>query len=217
MSAHQPILPSRANELVEAKGLDAAGSLLADFAAAGLIKTYALMRETRPTGGASEMVRDCQLPPEDWDRIVAAGQVIEALAGRTVRIEGSPLRGAPPSVLITGVSFSEASLIKVLDRYCANAPATIFSEAPACMTELQVGSASALPSQDCKPKRKQVPPIKPGDLTATVAQAVQTTGLGRTKIDQLMRDGTLERTKVGRRTLISVESIERLVRAKVTN
>ncbi|OYX63366.1 MAG: hypothetical protein B7Y88_12985 [Sphingomonadales bacterium 32-64-17] len=216
MSAHQPILPSRAIELVEAKGLNAAGSLLADFAAAGLIKTYALMREIRPTGGAAETVRDCQLPPEDWDRIVAAGQVPEALTGRTVRIEGSPLQGGHPSVLITGVSFSEASLIKVLERYCANAPATIFHEPPARMTEPQISSASTTPSQDCKPIGKQVPPIKPGDLTATVAQAVQATGLGRTKIDQLMRDGTLERTKVGRRTLISVESIERLVGAKVT-
>ncbi|MCD1623618.1 DNA-binding protein [Citromicrobium bathyomarinum] len=44
---------------------------------------------------------------------------------------------------------------------------------------------------------------------------MQATGLGRTSIDKLMRNGTLVRTKVGRRTLISVESIERLVGAKV--
>ncbi|MBX7502146.1 helix-turn-helix domain-containing protein [Qipengyuania sp. YG27] len=56
--------------------------------------------------------------------------------------------------------------------------------------------------------------MRSGDLTASVAQAEQATGLGRTTIDKLMRDGTLVRKKVGRRTLITVESIERLVGAK---
>ncbi|PZO71404.1 MAG: excisionase [Pelagerythrobacter marensis] len=58
-------------------------------------------------------------------------------------------------------------------------------------------------------------PIRSGDLTASVGQTEQATGLGRTTIDKLMRDGTLVRKKVGRRTLITVESIERLVGAKV--
>ena len=66
-----------------------------------------------------------------------------------------------------------------------------------------------------EPKKEDVQPIRPGDLTASVAQTEQATGLGRTTIDKLMRDGTLVRKKVGRRTLITVESIERLVGAKV--
>jgi|TARA_R100000306_G_C4338274_1_gene123878 hypothetical protein len=44
---------------------------------------------------------------------------------------------------------------------------------------------------------------------------MQATGLGRTKIDQLMQKGDLVRTKVGTRALITVESIERLLGTKV--
>ncbi|KLE33556.1 hypothetical protein AAW01_06615 [Aurantiacibacter gangjinensis] len=75
---------------------------------------------------------------------------------------------------------------------------------------------SIAPSIDASEAKKEgVQPIRSGDLTASVAQTEQATGLGRTTIDKLMRDGTLVRKKVGRRTLITVESIERLVGAKV--
>ena len=120
MPAHQPILPARAVELVRSKNLDRANALLADFAAAGLIKTYALVREIRPTGGPTEVVRDGQIPPEEWERIVASKNIQVALNGGTVRLVGSPVQGGMPSVLITGISFSEASLTKILDRYCAD-------------------------------------------------------------------------------------------------
>lgn len=214
MPAHQPILPSKAIELVKARTLDGANLLLADFAAAGLIKTYALMREIRPAEGPTEMVRDSQIPPEEWDRIIASGGVDMALNGGTVRLEGSPLRGGTPSTLITGVSFSESSLVKVLDRYCAQ-PSVCASKPHAMQCPSARGSPQAPSSQDQKLTRKAVPPIKEGDLTASVAQTMQATGLGRTKIDELMREGGLDRTKVGKRTLITVESIERLVGTKV--
>lgn len=210
MPAHHPIPPSKAIELVEAKKLDRARFLLADFAAAGLVKTYALVREVRPAEGRVEIIRDCQLPTEDWDRIIASASVDAALSGGTVRLEGSSLRGGPPSILITGVSFSETSLTKVLERYCADPSGSASQQySEECWSEPDHRNAEA--SHDRKSARKPVPPIKEGDLTASVAQAMQATGLGRTKIDQLMRDGDLVRTKVGKRTLITVESIERLV------
>lgn len=215
MSFHRPILPGKAIELVKSRNLNAPEKLLADYATAGLIKTYALMREIRPTGGPTKTVRDSQIPQEEWGRIVASDNVVTALNGGTVQLEGSNLPGGLPTIRITGISFSEASLTKVLDRYCTDAPSIILQEPLARIPEPQVGRSSAIPSQSSKHRRKEVAPIKPGDLTATVAQAVQATGLGRTKIDQLMRDGTLERTKVGRRTLISVESIERLAGTRV--
>ena len=215
MPAHQPILPAKAIELVKSRNLDGADALLADFAAAGLIKTYALVREIRPTGGPTETIRDGQVPPGEWGRIVASDNVCAALNGGTVRLEGSTtLQGGTPSVLITGISFSEASLVKILDRYCANSPAS-FSKQPTASSAAAVTSTNSS-SQTCEPRKRDVPPIRPGDLTASVAQAEQATGLGRTTIDKLMRDGTLHRKKAGRRTLITVESIERLVGAKLT-
>ena len=210
MSAHQPVLPAKAIELVKSRNLEKADDLLADFAAAGLIKTYALVREIRPAGGPTKVVRDAQIPTQDWERIVASKKVQAALNGGTVRLDGSPLQGGTPSVLITGISFSEAALVKVLDRYCADSSVRVSKQSSGCDAH-----ATTKGSETSEAKKDDVQPIRPGDLTASVAQAEQATGLGRTTIDKLMRDGTLVRKKVGRRTLITVESIERLVGAKV--
>ena len=212
MSAHQPILPSKAIELVKARNLETADALLADFAAAGLIKTYALVREIRPEGGPIEVVRGAQIPTEDWERIVASEKIQSAMNGRMVRLEGSPLRGGTPSVLITGISFSQAALVKVLDRYCLNSSAGVStsfngSEAPATVKD-------AIKS-DTTPDKLELQPIKPGDLVASVAQAEKAVGVGRTTIDKLMREGKLDRKKVGRRTFITVESIEKLLGVKL--
>lgn len=214
MPAHQPVLPARAIDLVEARNLEAAKSLLADFAAAGLIKTYALVREIRPAEGPIEVYRDSQIPSDEWDRIVASGKIGAAFNGGTVRLEGSALKGGAPAILITGISFSEASLIKVLDRYCAAAPIGAAKNSVAADSKAEDAPSSS-PCQKGKSNGKAVPPIRPGDLTASIAQAMQATGLKRTKVDKLMREGVLVRQKVGRRALITVESIERLVDAKV--
>ncbi len=79
MSVHQPIFPAKAIELVKSRDLEKADALLADFAAAGLIKTYALVREIRPTGGPTKVVRDAQIPAQDWERIVASKKIQAAL------------------------------------------------------------------------------------------------------------------------------------------
>ena len=214
ITAHQPILPAKAIELVKSRNLDGADALLADFAAAGLIKTYALMREVKPAGRPAKMVRDAQIPAEDWERNVSSNKVDVALSGTTVRLEGSPLQGGTPSVRITGISFSETSLLTVLDRYCAKSPDRVAKQPNICQAATKIESAT--PSTNLsKSEERYEDLIKPGALTVSVAQAMQATGLGRTSIDKLMRNGTLVRTKVGRRTLISVESIERLVGAKV--
>ena len=214
MSAHHPILPAKAIELVKSRDLEDADALLADFAAAGLIKTYALVRKIRPVGGPTKVMRDAQIPVQDWERIVASEKLYAALNGGTVRLEGSPLQGGMPSVLITGISFSEAALVKVLDRYCVGLPAGASEQSSGCDAHAMTKSI-APPIETSEAKKEDVQPIRSGDLTASVAQTEQATGLGRTTIDKLMRNGTLVRKKVGRRTLITVESIERLVGAKV--
>ena len=48
-------------------------------------------------------------------------------------------------------------------------------------------------------------------ITTSVNDAAKALGLGRTTIYALIRDGRLETAKVGRRTLIKVASIRRLV------
>jgi hypothetical protein len=148
VSAHRPILPARASELVQVAGLQDAQALLADFAAAGLIKTYALARETSSDDASVEAVRDAQIPAEGWQRIVTEKKIADAFNGGTVRLQGSGLRGGPPSMRITGISFSEVSLVKVLERYCeisnlsaslkpkpSRKPAPVHTECPASPTD----------------------------------------------------------------------------------
>lgn len=215
MSAHQPLLPKKAVERVEAAGFADAQTLLADFAGAGLIKTYALVRVTAAAGQPAETARDAVVPAEVWQRISAARRVPEMLGGGTVRLAGSGLIGGAPDVQITGVSISEGSLTKVLERYCsqpAPVPPANLNPTPAAKTKIElIGVPSVASDVPASPKIPR--PIREGDLVASVAQAMQSTGLGRTKINELMNDGMLVRKKAGRRTLITLESIERLVGA----
>ncbi|WP_433995303.1 excisionase family DNA-binding protein [Bradyrhizobium manausense] len=48
-------------------------------------------------------------------------------------------------------------------------------------------------------------------LTCTVAEACEATGLGRTKIYELIGDGRVTTTTVGRRRLVNVQSLLALV------
>lgn len=48
-------------------------------------------------------------------------------------------------------------------------------------------------------------------ITATINDTAKALGLGRTSIYSLIREGRLEAIKMGRRTLIKVESIHRLI------
>jgi excisionase family DNA binding protein len=48
-------------------------------------------------------------------------------------------------------------------------------------------------------------------LLVTVAKACELLSLGQTTVYQMLRDGRLERITIGRRTLITYESILRLL------
>jgi excisionase family DNA binding protein len=48
-------------------------------------------------------------------------------------------------------------------------------------------------------------------VATSVTGAAQALGIGRTSIYALIREGRLKTVKLGRRTLITVESIQRLI------
>lgn len=47
-------------------------------------------------------------------------------------------------------------------------------------------------------------------VTCSIADARRATGLGRTKIDELLKNGTLKSVKVGTRRLVTIASIRAL-------
>ena len=51
-------------------------------------------------------------------------------------------------------------------------------------------------------------------LACTIAEACEVTGLGRTKVYELIGDGLLATTTVGRRRLVLVQSLLSLIEAK---
>ena len=50
-------------------------------------------------------------------------------------------------------------------------------------------------------------------MAVTIREATEMVSLGKTKIHQLLANGHLTRIKVGRRTLVTVESLRRLIGA----
>lgn len=52
---------------------------------------------------------------------------------------------------------------------------------------------------------------QPDNLSLTVADACQTTGLGKTYLYELIRDGRVKSVKLGRRRLITTASLRALI------
>ena len=48
-------------------------------------------------------------------------------------------------------------------------------------------------------------------ITASINDTAKALGLGRTSIYALIRDGRLDTVKLGRRTLVKVESVRKLI------
>jgi excisionase family DNA binding protein len=64
-----------------------------------------------------------------------------------------------------------------------------------------------------KPPKAAVPSGIPFSqrLTCTIAEACEVTGLGRTKLYELIGDGQISTTAIGRRRLVSVQSLLSLI------
>lgn len=62
----------------------------------------------------------------------------------------------------------------------------------------------------CPASGSQVREIDVEPITVTIAEAVRVTGVSRTAIYQLIRDGRLETVKVRKRRLVKTRSLRRL-------
>ncbi len=66
-----------------------------------------------------------------------------------------------------------------------------------------------------EPDHRDLDPVWP--ITVRVREAVRMIGLSRSRLYELLRDGEIEYAKVGRSTLILVESLRRFVESRVSS
>lgn len=67
---------------------------------------------------------------------------------------------------------------------------------------------------DAPMKTNLAPPVSGDPLTVRIAEAVRLTGIGRSKLYELIASGDIETVKVGRCTLIPMASLRALVGKK---
>lgn len=205
------LTPSMAVEFIEAAGVPHGRRILSDFAAAGLIKAYAEVIETIADNGSADSLRGLVVRPELWQRIVREGVVGDVWTGGTVRLSAGELIGSLPEVRITAISFSERHLQRVVDRHrCARLARKVLPITAPVISPPPVTTETAEPPLvvERSAGRGDMSAIPPGALLATVYQAQCALGLGRTKVTELMNDGTLVRKTIGRAVRIEVGSIQ---------
>lgn len=204
-----PATAVRALSLLEAAGVPDARRLLTDYAAAGLIRSYALIIETVDAGGPKPPDRGCAIAPDLWKRIVREGATPDVWTGGTVRLDASDFKGGLPAVSITGVGFHEGDLDRIVKHHGGHASSVkrrtaAASEAPTEPVTEDGGVDEPVPRKSTKPA---TPPIPPGAIFASVAQAGAVLNFKRTKINELMNDGRLAWRKIDGATKIEVASI----------
>ena len=202
LTAFHPITPQQAIAIAEGAGVHDARRVIVDYAAAGIVKGYALVCETMMTS-ERRTSRGAAISIALWKRLQREGLSDQVWNGGTLRLEADPLNDLP-EVSITGVSFSQASLQRLVNHHGGGTPT---AHEPAQPPKVVVTTARPIASSRLRPDPSAIPA---GAITVTVNQAMAALGLGRTKINALMNDGRLVRIKYDRSTRIEVESIRLL-------
>ncbi len=120
VTAFRSISPQQAIAIVERGGVSDARRLIVDFAAAGLVKGYALVIETLAAPEDIRTIRGAAISTDLWKRVQMAGLAEDVWRGGTLRLVVDPSKGLP-EVSITGVSFSEKSLHRLVEHHGSDA------------------------------------------------------------------------------------------------
>ena len=186
---------------------DDARRLLADYAAAGLVRSYALVIETTEVDRRKAIVRGAAVPVDLWQRVVREGATPDVWTGGTVRLQADDLIGGAPGVDVTGIGFHKGDLDRLVDHHGGRASGAkhhveVTPETPT--TGPGFGEQVRTGARRRKPNPAAIPP---GAIFATVAQTEAALGFGRTKINEMMNDGRLVKHKIDGATRIEVASI----------
>ena len=206
MSVFPPMSPARAVALVEAAGVTGAAEKICDFAAAGIVRSEALLVETIEVDGQRTSDDSGKVPIEIWQRVVREGLKPQDWIGGTLRIQGDVLIGGKPEVVITGLRFVTMDLHRLI-RFHRGDP-------PAIVVPPKVMPPVVPPSTPTAKRRTRTPPdhsiIRPGALLLTIAEAGAVLGFKRTKVNRLINAKLLDRVEVGGAPRITVASVRAL-------
>lgn len=210
MTAFHPLVPSKAIEMIEAVGIPHAQRLIRDHAAAGLVKSYAMLVETTDVSGKPACVRGAAVPVDIWRRIVAERADEDVWTGGTVRLAPGDLIGSAPSVSITGIGFNGADLQRLINQHRG-----VPSKRP---TRVKATASPPPPSEDERtvapePARQRkaadLSPLLSGALHLTVEQTKAALSIGHTTFYKLLNAGDLERAPSKAGTRITTTSVRR--------
>lgn len=208
------ITPMKAVELVEAAGIEDARRIIADFAAAGLVKSYALKIETIDARGARHCARGPTIPEEVWQRVVLGDLADDVWSSGTVRLAGSELLGGDPATIVTGVTFNPKHIAWLIAHH-QGAPTARRRKRKAKVAPNAAAAEAVDKAEvdvpDAPPSRRKADPaaIPPGALLASMEQAESALGVSRGTIYNLLKRGKLIRAETGLRSVsIEVASIK---------
>lgn len=233
MTAFVPISPTGARQILKGISQVDEGVFLSNFVEAGPVRAYAAVIETLSAEGGRTEVRDGRIPPMLWRRIVAEGKLQQVLSSGSVRLEGDGLVGGRPAVMITGVRFNEANVRHIAHQHAAFPPP---------ITAFPIANPAVKPAKVVAPRSEQVPAerdappliivaehapplspaaktptarrgLAPDDVTVSIAEACEILGIGRTKLNELIKTD-LEIKRMGRRVQILAQSIRDYLEVK---
>lgn len=192
-----------AADLVEAAGIKNARRIIADFAAGGFVKSYAKSIETIDERGVGTVVLGPKIPSTLWKRIVQTGQDRDVWSTGTVHLAGS--------AIITAITFKPNDIDELIAHHVGKSRSRRPDPQPSVELDASLPAVTAdAPLTRAKEREPNPSAIPPGALLASVDEAMSALGVSRGTINNLINNGTLIRTKIGRAVRIEVASIHAL-------
>lgn len=116
MTGFAQLSPLGAADVIEKASIPEPQRLLADFAVAGVVRTYARVIETISAGTCAPRMLDATVSEAVWRRIIAEGKAEDVWATATARLEGSPNLGTL-AVSVFGITFNAADVQAAARRH----------------------------------------------------------------------------------------------------